>query len=106
MEPPTYSCSTMHYTRQFPRADPNICSRTTLQHLDITLVYSFNLKCIIYKSKKKVITFEIASLVYIKLDPTHARHSDVSARRVIISMLMKCGTIKKKKMFGSSMICF
>ena len=53
MEPPTYSCSTMHYTRQFPRADPNICLRTTLQHLNTTLVYSFNLKCIVYKSNKK-----------------------------------------------------
>ena len=28
-EPPICSCCTMHYTRQFPRADPNICSRTT-----------------------------------------------------------------------------
>ena len=43
MEPPTCSCSTMHYTRQFQRADPNICSRTTPQHLNITLVNSFNL---------------------------------------------------------------
>ena len=34
MEPPTCSCSTIHYTRQFPRADPNICSRTTMQHLN------------------------------------------------------------------------
>jgi hypothetical protein len=53
MEPPTGSCSTMHYSRQFPRADPNICSRSTLQYLNTTLVYSFNLKCIIYKSKRK-----------------------------------------------------
>jgi len=37
---PTCSCSTMHYTRQFQRADPNICSRTTPQHLNITLVNS------------------------------------------------------------------
>jgi len=29
MEPPTCSCSTIHYTREFPRAAPNICSRTT-----------------------------------------------------------------------------
>jgi hypothetical protein len=33
----------MHYTRLFPRADPNICSLTTLPHLKTTLVYSFNL---------------------------------------------------------------
>ena len=83
MEHPTCSYSTMYYTRQLPRADPNICSRTTLQHLNITLVYSFNLKCIIYKSKnkknnkkerkkkkkkKKEITPEILSLVYSWLD--------------------------------------
>ena len=53
MEPPTCSCSTIHYTRQFPRADPNICSRTTLQHLNITLLNSFSQKCIMYKKKIK-----------------------------------------------------
>ena len=37
MEPPTCSCCTMYYTIQFPRADPNICSRTTFQHLSTTL---------------------------------------------------------------------
>ena len=37
-EPPICSCCTMQYTRQFPRADPNICSRTTFQHLITTLV--------------------------------------------------------------------
>ena len=38
-EPPACSCSTMHYTRRFPRADLDICSRITFQHLRTTLVY-------------------------------------------------------------------
>jgi hypothetical protein len=105
MEPPTCSWSTMHYTREFPRADPNICSRTTLQHLSTTLVYSFNLKCIVYKSnKKKKRTSEISSLVHTcifgciyKLDPTHARHSKICSRHVIISTLMECWILKKRK---------
>ena len=30
MEPPTCSCSTMHYTRQFRRVYSNICSQTNI----------------------------------------------------------------------------
>jgi hypothetical protein len=30
-----------------------------------------------------------------KLNPMHTQHSNISARHVIISMLMECGTIKK-----------
>ena len=74
MEPPTCSCSTMHYTRKFQRSDPNICSRTTPQHLNITLLNSFNQKCIMYKKKIKkgsnilnCISRYLAA--YIKLDP-------------------------------------
>ena len=85
----------------------NIHSRTTLQHLNTTLVYSFNLKCIAYKSKNNwILSFVNIWLynhytakyysVYIKLVPTQARHSDISDRHVIISMLMECWTIKKK----------
>jgi hypothetical protein len=84
------------------RADPNICSRTTPQHPNITLVYSFNLKCIVYKSKKKGNNFQnfiscIYFAVYIKLDPTHAWHSHISDLHIIISLLMQCWTIWKKK---------
>jgi hypothetical protein len=60
---------------------------------------SFKLKCITYKSeKKKEITSEILSqdciylAVYIKLDPTHTQHSNISARHVIISILIECRT--------------
>jgi hypothetical protein len=95
MEPPTCNCSTIHYayTRQLPRADPNICSPTTLQHLNTTLVYSFNLKCIVYKSKKEItLNFIFCKYlaIYIKFVPTQAWHSDINARHVIISMLMEC----------------
>ena len=66
MEPPTCSCSTMHYNRQFLKADPNICFRTTFQHLNKTLVLyivlTYNVQYI--KAKKKI-TSEIVSRLYL-----------------------------------------
>ena len=64
MEPPTCSCSKMHYIRLFPRADPNNFFRPTSPHLENYTCIQFKPKCIVYKSykKKKEITVEILSL--------------------------------------------
>ena len=43
------------------------------------------------------LTSKILSLVYIKLDLMHAWHSHISDLHIIISMLMECWTIWKKK---------
>jgi hypothetical protein len=83
----------MHYTRQFQRADPNICSRTT-PHLNITLVNSFNLNLAKMYNIRKEVTSEILSqnctylAIYIKLGPTYVRHINIFGQGKIISFFL------------------